>query len=247
MSFKAKIVLIGMSLFLAGCSSANLVIESPIGHVGKQNTFEPIAMAEKAKSREIEENEPIEEQIMPEISSDVEIPLEEKQEPMKESVSQPESEPQQYEIPITNRNASEFNATSGETVATIRMPSVGVYAPVTFGDSQTNINAYDITIRQGAQFDSNSAVILAGHNYKSFANLFSLHIGDVIYFHSYYGDFTFRVDNMIHGFTDSEGTNIYDVNGNEIIDFYSYTNKLYMYTCDYTGAQSRFVVTAHKI
>lgn len=229
-----------MLLFtLSGCSSKG-------GHIAVKETSsiltrltpKVIAVNDSPKANE---QDAAEESGMQE-NELVEAPL---QAPVVEQAPAPtNTQPQSYEIPISNRNPEEFNAGYGETVATIRIPSVGMYAPVTFGDSQENIDAYDVTIRPGARFDSSSAVILGGHNFKSFAKLFNVQIGDLIYVHSYYGDFTFQVDGLIHGNTDADGSNVYDSNGNEVIDRYSYTNRLYMYTCDYTGSQSRFIVTA---
>lgn len=203
------------------------------------------SVTEKVKEFRSTLEEPVEEELEVETESTEQSIVMDEPEIVIEDV-QPEvkEETQNYVIPISNRDASEFNAAYGETVATIRIPSVGMYAPVTYGDTQSNIDAYEITIRPNAHFDSSSAVILGGHNYKSFSKLFNVHIGDLIYIHSYYGDFTFQVDTITHGTTDETGSNVFDDNGNEILNLYSYTNRLYMYTCDYTGPQGRLVVSA---
>lgn len=228
-----------MLLFtLSGCSSKGHIAVKEASNIVTRLTPKVIEVKE---APEVDEQDVAEESDIQE-NEMVDAPA---QAPVVEQAPAPtNTQPQSYEIPISNRNSAEFNAAYGETVATICIPSVGMYAPVTFGDSQDNINTYDVTIRPGARFDSSSAVILGGHNYKSFARLFNVQIGDLIYVHSYYGDFTFQVDSIVHGNTDADGSNIYDSNGNEVIDRYSYTNRLYMYTCDYTGSQSRFVVSA---
>lgn len=240
---KTFLVVLGMSLFLMGCTATN-DLNTHINAQGRYNEYMPKTMATVSKTRDAPQQEDVEEII----EESIEEPIITTSPPVP--VPEPAPAPQPapvYEIPITSRNASEFNASYGETVASINIPSIGLYAPVTYGDSQENINNYDIVIRPMARFDSNSAVILGGHNYKSFSKLFNIHIGDIIQVHSYYGDFTFEVDSIVHGNTDADGSNIYDSNGVEVIDRYSYTNRLYLYTCDYNGASSRFIVTAHPI
>lgn len=224
-----------------GCTATN-DLNTHINAQGRYNEYMPMAMATVSKTRDVPQQEIVEEII----EGSIEEPTITTSTPAPVSEPAPQPAPI-YEIPITNRDASEFNASYGETVATINIPSIGLYAPVTYGDSQENIDNYEIVIRPLAHFDSDSAVILGGHNYKSFSKLFGIHIGDLIQVHSYYGDFTFEVENIVHGTTDTEGTNVFDSNGNKVIDFYNYQNKLYLYTCDYNGASSRFIVTAHRI
>lgn len=156
------------------------------------------------------------------------------------------SEPQQPQgIQITNRSADDYYPDSGEVIGIISIPSIGMYLPVHYGDDQANIDKYDVNIRTGWRFNGNGNVLVAGHNYKAFGALFNINPGDKIYVHTYYGDFTFQVDWAKVGTTD--GKNVYDENGNEMIDFFSYTNSLKMYTCAYSGADSRLVVSAHMI
>lgn len=146
-------------------------------------------------------------------------------------------------IPITTRSPDDFYPNDRETVATINIPSIGIYQPVTYGDSQENIDNYEVVIRTGHRVNQNCATILAGHNYKSFGKLANLAVGSKIYTHTYYGDYTFTVTNVQKGMTD--GWNIYDNQGQALMDFYTYENTLYLYTCDGDIENSRILVSAH--
>lgn len=159
----------------------------------------------------------------------------------EEQIEAPRNDP--VLIPITQRQANDAYPDSGEAIATIRIPSLNLYQTINYGDEQSNIDTYDICVRTYHRFDQNGAVILAGHNYKSFANLKNITTGNEIFIHSYYGDFTFIVDGVRTGTTDGE--NVYDAEGNLLIDFYDCTNKLYLYTCDDNEPQKRVVVSAH--
>lgn len=146
-------------------------------------------------------------------------------------------------LPITSRQANDYYPDEEETIATISIPSLSLYQTVIYGDSQSNIDTYDICLRSFHRFDQNGVVLLSGHNYKSFSKLQYINVGDEINIHSYYGDFTFIVDNVTIGTTDGE--NIYNSDGTPLIDFYSRENKLILYTCDNSNVQSRLFVSAH--
>lgn len=160
----------------------------------------------------------------------------------EEQIEAPRNDP--LLLPITQRQANDAYPESGEAIATINIPSLNLYKTINYGDEQSNIDAYDICLRTYHRFDQNGAVILAGHNFKSFANLKNITTGNEIFIHSYYGDFTFIVDSVQTGTTDGE--NIYDAQGNSLIDFYDRANKLYLYTCDDSNPQKRVIVSAHR-
>lgn len=145
-------------------------------------------------------------------------------------------------LKITNRDENDYYPDDKETVATITIPDINLYTTVTYGDSQENIDTYDVVLRYGHRFDQNGAVLLAGHNYKSFGKLLDLNVGSSIFFHSYYGDFSFLVDDIKIGTTD--GINIFDENGKPYIDFYSRDNRLYLYTCT-DDQNGRMIVSAY--
>lgn len=177
----------------------------------------------------------------------VEVPaefVEEIQEELQQEVQQEKQEQiEQVTIPITNRSPDDLYPDDKETVATISIPDIGLYQPVTYGDSQSNIDQYEVTIRTGYRFNQAGAIILAGHNFKSFGKLFNVTIGNKIFIHAYYGDYVYIVDDVQSGTTD--GWNIYNDQGQGIIDYYSSVNRLHLYTCDNSIENGRLIVSAH--
>lgn len=146
-------------------------------------------------------------------------------------------------IPITTRAPNDLYPNDKEVVATLSIPSVGIYQPIIYGDSQENIDNYEVVIRNGHFFGQNGALLLAGHNYKTFGRLVNISVGSVIYIHSYYGDFTYTVERIQTGITD--GSNVITDDGQKIIDHFSLEPKLHMYTCHGSDPKRRLVVTAH--
>lgn len=150
-----------------------------------------------------------------------------------------------FTLPITSRSAHDVYPDIGETIATISIPTINLYQPIVYGDSQSNIDTYEVCMRAGNRFNQAGAKVLAGHNFKSFANLFYLTNGDTISIHSYYGDYNYRITNIQSGITD--GFNIYDENRKDMIDLYGDDSKLYLYTCDDRITNGRLVVSAIPI
>lgn len=148
-------------------------------------------------------------------------------------------------IQITNRDASDLYPDDGEIIATINIPSVGLYTSVVYGDSQSNIDTYDVVLRNYHHFGASMTSILAGHNYKSFSKLTGVHVGDIINIHSYYGDFKYKVILAQVGHTD--GSNIYDANNNPLIDYYSFEKRIALYTCHSSSVNNRFLLIAEQI
>lgn len=146
-------------------------------------------------------------------------------------------------IPITTRAADDPYADDKEVVATISIPDVGIYQPVIHGDSQENIDNYEVVLRRYHHFGQRGPILMAGHNYKTFSKLGGLSVGSKIYIHSYYGDFTYTVHDIQIGTTD--GWNIVNDNGEEIINYFSPEQKLHMYTCHGNDPNRRLIVTAH--
>lgn len=150
------------------------------------------------------------------------------------------------EIPITSRDSNDLYANDGETIGTIKCDRVGLYTAITYGDSQSNIDLYDVTQQYNLQINSSANVLLAGHNNKSFAKLFTMIKGDILQIHSYYGDFTYVVTSIAYGIKTDDDSNIVDEQGNQLYDAYSRENKIIMYTCG-SSPNDRLVVTAIPI
>lgn len=150
------------------------------------------------------------------------------------------------EIPITTRGANDLYPNDGEAIGTIKCDRVGLYTAITYGDSQSNIDLYDVTQQYNLQINSSANVLLAGHNNKSFSKLFNLITGDVMQIHTYYGDFTYVVTSINYGTKTDDDSNIVDEQGNQLYNAYSRENKLIMYTCG-SNPNDRLVVTAMPI
>lgn len=150
------------------------------------------------------------------------------------------------EIPITSRDSNDLYVNDGETIGTIKCDRVGLYTAITYGDSQANIDLYDVTQQYNLQINSSANVLLAGHNNKSFAKLFTMIEGDILQIHTYYGDFTYVVTSIAYGTKTDDDSNIIDELGNQLYDAYSRENKLIMYTCG-SSPNDRLVVTAIPI
>lgn len=147
-------------------------------------------------------------------------------------------------LSITSRHPNDRSAEIGEIIATIRCNEIGLYTVVTYGATQKDVDNNDVCLTEGNQFD-NPYAIVNGHAYKSFSKLNQLKPGNFIEIHAYYGDFNYKVTEVIYGYTD--GTNIYDKYGNPQIDTTPEQDILYMYTCYSYNINDRLLIKAVKI
>lgn len=142
-------------------------------------------------------------------------------------------------IAITSRDPADANAEIDEVIATIRCDEINLYTTASYGATQSQVDRNDVCLTFGNRFDGAYA-ILNGHGYKSFNKLNDIKIDNEIFIHAYYGDFKYKVTDVIYGYTDRiniyNSSNIPQINTNPSVD------TLYLYTCYGWYTDSRLLI-----
>lgn len=147
-------------------------------------------------------------------------------------------------LSITDRNQDDFHAINGEVIATIKCEAIDLYTTITYGANQHDVDLNDVCISNGNRFDGSYA-ILSGHAYKSFSKLVDINLDDSIDIHAYYGNFSYKVADVIYGTTD--GSNIFDALGIPQIETAPNQDTLYLYTCYSFNENNRLLIKAIKV
>jgi sortase A len=109
----------------------------------------------------------------------------------------------------------------GEEYGTISIPSVGIEAPLIYGDGPTELRSGVGTYIGTSIPGQRRTVLLAGHNNRFFRTLPDAVPGDIVSIETYYGVFCYEI-------TDSKVARFDDTSA---FDLYREEENLIMYTC----------------
>lgn len=129
----------------------------------------------------------------------------------------------------------------------ISIPSIEVASKITWGATQNSVDNNDIAISRQASFcGSDEPIIVMGHNTNSFKKLMDIKVGAKVIIKTQYGVYIYEVYNTQIATATSDGKNIVNSKGKEVIKREGDREILQLYTC-YDSNGHRFVAKCKKI